>query len=263
MIKLLTPVTLLMFLSACNNGSDSDKTEEKGKDSSTAKTETVTATGASLSDQEKADGWQLLFDGQSTKGWHKYGGAPVGAAWKIADAVLYLDTSSKKDWQTANGGDIVTDDEFENFDLKLQWKISPKGNSGVMFYVHEDTVKFKYTFESGPEMQVVDNEGHPDGKIIKHQAGDLYDMISCSKKTVKPVGEWNDVEIKSLNGKLDLYLNNEDVVSTTMWDNNWKKMVAGSKFKEWPGFGTFKKGGIALQDHGNMVSFRNIRIKKL
>src|SRR6476660_9294638 len=111
----------LMLFAACNNSSDSDKTNTT--DSSTDKKETVTKTSTdnSLSDQEKSEGWQLLFDGQSTKGWHKYGGAPAGAAWKVADGVLYLDTSSKKEWQTANGGDIVTDQEYENFDLKADW----------------------------------------------------------------------------------------------------------------------------------------------
>jgi hypothetical protein len=112
-------------------------------------------------------------------------------------------------------------------------------------------------------MQVLDNAGHDDGKIIKHHAGDLYDLISCSQETVKPVGEWNQVEIISNNGKLDFILNGTNVVSTTMWDDNWKKLVAGSKFKDMPDFGTYKKGRIALQDHGNMVSYRNIMIKKL
>lgn len=261
MRKVLIVSILLIALTACNN-SDGDKKE--GGDSAGSKPgATLNPVNNSLTDAEKAEGWQLLFDGQSTKGWHKYGGAPVGAAWKVADGLLYLDTSSKKDWQTANGGDIVTDEEFENFDLKIDWKISKNGNSGVIFYVHEDTVKFKHSFESGPEMQVVDNEGHPDGKLIKHQAGDLYDMISCSKKTVKPAEEWNQAEVKCVNGKLDLYLNGENVVSTTMWDDNWNKMVAGSKFKEWPGFGTFKKGRLCLQDHGNLVTFRNIKVKRL
>ena len=262
MKKLLTGSIFLFVLAACNNNSDADKKE--GGDSSGSKNEaTLKSADNELSSQEKSDGWQLLFDGQTTKGWHKYGGAPVGAAWKIADGVMYLDTSSKKDWQTANGGDIATDEEFENFDMKLDWKIAEGGNSGVMFYVNEDTVKFKHSFESGPEMQIVDNERHPDGKLIKHQAGDLYDLIACSKKTVKPAGEWNAAEIKSVNGKLDLYLNGENVVSTNLWDDNWKKLVAGSKFKEWPGFGTFKKGKLCLQDHGNLVSFRNIRVKRL
>src|SRR5262249_2224717 len=120
-----------------------------------------------------------------------------------------------------------------------------------------------WPWQSGPEMQVVDNAGHPDGKIVKHRAGDLYDMISSSKETVKPYGEWNQVEIKALNGKLDLFLNGENIVSTTMWDDNWKKLIAESKFKDMAGFGTYTKGRIGLQDHGNQVWFRNIMIKRL
>jgi len=216
-----------------------------------------------LTDQQKAEGWQLLFDGESTKGWHKYGGKPVGSAWKVADGALYLDTTIKENWQIKYGGDIVSDSAFENFHLKLEWKIAKDGNSGIMFFVQEDTVKYKWPWETAPEMQVLDNSGHPDSKIIKHRAGDLYDLISCSKETVKPAGEWNLAEVKCLNGKLDLFLNGENVVSTTLWDDNWKKLVAGSKFVEMPDFGTYKKGKIGLQDHGNAVWYRNIMIKKL
>jgi len=213
---------------------------------------------------EANDGWMTLFDGKTTSGWHQYGGGPVGSAWKIADGTLYLDSTERTDsGKIKNGGDITTDEEFENFDLKLEWKISKGGNSGIIFCVHEDTTKYKKSYETGPEMQVLDNEGHKDGKIIKHRAGDLYDLISCSKETVKPVGEWNQVEIKLLNGKLDFFLNGENVVSTTMWDDSWNKMIANSKFKTMPGFGTFKKGHIDLQDHDCMVWYRNIMIKKL
>jgi len=217
----------------------------------------------STSSFSQKGGWVSLFDGKTTSGWHKYGGSAAGAAWKVANGALYLDTSKKAGFQIAEGGDIVTDKEYEDFDLKLEWKISPGGNSGIMFHVHEDPSKYQYTFVTGPEMQVLDNERNEDGKIYKHHAGDLYDLIPCKKETVKPVGEWNQVEIKVLNGKLDFYLNGENVVSTTMWDDNWNKLVAGSKFKSMPGFGTFKKGHIALQDHGFMVWFRNIMIKEL
>jgi hypothetical protein len=100
-------------------------------------------------------------------------------------------------------------------------------------------------------------------KFKSIERGDLYDLISCSKETVRPVGEWNDAEIKLVNGKLDFYLNGENVVSTTMWDDNWKKLVAGSKFKDWKDFGAVKKGKICLQDHQCPVWFKNIKIKKL
>lgn len=212
---------------------------------------------------EKEEGWQLLFDGKTTKGWHKYGGQAVGSAWKVRDGYLCLDTSEKENWQIKNGGDIVTDEEFENFHLKLEWKIAKNGNSGIIFYIHEDKAKYNWPWETGPEMQVLDNNGHPDAKIIKHRSGDLYDLISCSKETTRPYGEWNFAEIKCVNGKLDLYLNGENVISTVLWDDNWRKLIAGSKFKNMPGFGTYKKGRIGLQDHGDEVCFRNIRIKRL
>jgi len=246
---------LLCLLSAsiigCVDSSTADKTEKK---------DSMTPT---LTDEEKKDGWELLFDGSSLQGWHSYGEAVAGSAWKAEDGAIRLDDSLKQEEKITGGGDLTTDAEYGNFDLKLDWKIDTNGNSGIIFYVNEDTVKYKKSYETGPEMQVLDNNGHPDAKIIKHRAGDLYDLISCSKETVKPALEWNRVEIKSLNGKLDFWLNGENVVSTTMWDDNWKNMIANSKFKQWADFGTFKSGKICLQDHGNNVWFRNIRIKKL
>ena len=258
MHKILGAVLVTTAFAACNNDSGSAKADDK--DTSKQKMEMVVNT---LTDQEKADGWQLLFDGESTKGWHRYGGKPVGSAWKVAGGTLYLDSSSKENWQIKDGGDIVTDEEFGNFHLKAEWKIAKDGNNGIMFYVHEDTAKYKWPWETGPEMQVLDNNGHPDAKIPKHRAGDLYDLIACSKETVKPYGEWNQAGIKCVNGKLDFYLNGENVVSTTLWDDNWKKLVARSKFAKMPDFATYKKGKIAIQDHGNTVWYRNVMIKKM
>ncbi len=217
-----------------------------------------------LTQQEKNEGWELLFDGKTTNGWHKYGGGPkVGAAWKVADNTLYLDASKKRDWQIEDGGDIVTDNEYENFHLKLDWKVDSGGNSGVIMYINENREKYEWGWMTGPEMQILDNAAHPDAKIQKHRAGDLYDLISSSSEPVKPALEWNTAEVRSLNGKLDLYLNGVNVVSTTMWDENWKKMIAGSKFKKMADFGTYRKGKLGLQDHGNTVWFRNIKIRKL
>jgi hypothetical protein len=208
--------------------------------------------------------WIPLFDGHTTAGWHTYGKNSAGKAWKAEDNSLHLDASVKNDWQTKDGGDIVTDEEFENFDLKLQWKISDAGNSGIMFYVHEDPSKYQFPWSTGPEMQVADNEKNEDGKIEKSRAGDLYDLVaSSSQQYVKPAGQWNQVEIIANKGKLDFFMNDHHVLSTTLWNDNWRKLIAATKFKDMPGFGTYRKGKIALQDHGADVWYRDIKIKKL
>jgi hypothetical protein len=215
-----------------------------------------------LTNAEMAEGWILLFDGQSKKGWHVYQGKSDGSAWKVENGTLMLDPKEKKDWQTVGGGDLITDSAYENYHLSLEWKISPKGNSGVIFGI-QDQPKYEHSWHTGMEMQVLDNAGHADASNPKHRAGDLYDLIASSPETVKPAGEWNRAEVRMDQGKLDLFLNGTKVVSTTLWDDNWKKLVAGSKFKEWPDFALFKSGHIGLQDHGDPVWFRNIRIRKL
>jgi hypothetical protein len=210
-----------------------------------------------LSKSEKKEGWQLLFDGTSTKGWHMYGHPGNAAQWIVKDGAITPDKSK------GEHGDLLTDKDYGDFDLKLEWKISPNGNSGVLFYVQEDTVKYKEPYYTGPEMQVLDNDGNHDGKIHTHRAGDLYDLIASSTEPVKAVGEWNRVEIYSKGGQLKLFMNGVNVVSTTMWDDNWRQMIAHSKFKSWAAFGVAHSGKIDLQDHGFPVWFRNIKIKKL
>jgi hypothetical protein len=204
-------------------------------------------------------GFKPIFDGKTTTGWHNYGKTTVGSAWKIEDGVLHFDPAAAKDGQ---GGDLVTDSEYTNFHLKLEWKVAPKANSGIIFYIKEDPKKYSATYSTGLEMQVLDNDGHADGKIEKHRAGDLYDLIKCSTESVKPVGEWNTAEVVCKNGKLTLVLNGVFVVETKLWDDNFKSIIAGSKFATWAGFGTFKTGKIALQDHGENVWYRNIMIKE-
>ena len=210
--------------------------------------------------QEK--GWIQLFDGKSLKGWHNYGNKPASAVWTVQDGVIFYD-KSKREKGLKISNDLVTDKEFENFHFKYDWKLSPNGNSGLIFWVQEDSTKHKQTYHTGPEMQVLDNDGHSDGKINKHRAGNLYDLVAGKEGAVKPVGEWNTAEIIANKGKLEFILNGVSVLTTVYGDDNWKQMIAGSKFKEWPEFGTVFKGHFALQDHGNDVWFRNIMIKKL
>lgn len=249
-----------LWLASCQSPSGGEK--PVADSGSTAPTSAIDTSANLLTDAEKAAGWTLLFDGQSKTGWHVYQGKSDGSAWKVENGTLMLDPREKKDWQTVGGGDLITDSTFENYHLSLEWKISPKGNSGIIFGI-QDKPKYEHSWHTGMEMQVLDNAGHADAGNPKHRAGDLYDLISCSTETVKPAGEWNRAEIKIDKGKLDLYLNGTNVVSTTLWDDDWKKRVSGSKFREWTDFATFKSGHIGLQDHGDPVWFRNIRIRKL
>jgi hypothetical protein len=210
-----------------------------------------------LTEQEKKDGWKLLFDGKTTTGWHKYKSDKVSARWKAANGELYLDKAV-----TEGHGDLVTNGEYQDYEFAVEWKIDACGNSGIIFNVVEDS-KYENTYNTGPEMQVLDNTCHPDAKIIKHRAGDLYDLISCSKETVKPAGEWNQARIVSKNANMEFWLNGTKVVTFTMHTPAWDAMVAKSKFNSMPAFGKAKKGHLALQDHGDGVRYRNIKIREL
>lgn len=214
-------------------------------------------TSGTLTLAEKEAGWEMLFDGQTTKGWRNYRAEGVGPAWKAKDGALMLDKTDK----SVQGGDLVTMEEYENFDLRLEWKISDCGNSGIMFNVKEEG--YDKPYHTGPEMQVLDDKCHPDGKIVTHNSGDLYDMIQCKKKTVKPAGEWNSVRLLIKNGKASYWQNGVKVVKFEMFTPEWTAMIAKSKFKAWEGFGKSRSGRICLQDHGDTVWFRDIKIKRL
>jgi len=206
--------------------------------------------------------WTSLFDGYSTKGWHSYGEEKAGAAWKVSNGILSLDPSAKVNGK--GGGDLVTDENFSEFHLALEWRISKNGNSGIMFFVQDDPKKYEYTFYTGPEFQVLDNDGHPDAKIVSHRAGNLYDLIVGNEGHVKPYGEWNKVDVISKKGVLELKMNDVTVIKTHLGDDAWRELIRRSKFGkgDMPDFGKNFSGKIALQDHGNEVSFRNIRIMK-
>ena len=257
-MRLFVPV-ILALLVGCGPSSESTDSANTNADSTMATSDTTAATDTAaqntLTEAEKSEGWQLLFDGQTKNGWHSYNKKGNLDDWKVENGVLVLN-STKKDI------DIVTDEEFENYHLKLDWNISEGGNSGIIFNVKEGD-EFDRSYKTGPEQQVLDNERHSDAKIPKHRAGDLYDLIACSTEVVKPAGQWNTAEIIKNNDSLTFKLNGTTTVQTKMYDDTWNKMVAASKFNEWKAFGTIRKGVIALQDHGDKVMYRNIKLRKL
>lgn len=210
-----------------------------------------------MTTKEENDGWEVLFDGKTTGGWHTYLQEKAGAGWKVEEGALAFDPSAEN-----GGGDLVTDREFEDYELSLEWKISAGGNSGIIFNVHEDP-KYTATYLTGPEMQVLDNKEAADNKLDNHLAGALYDMIDVGREVARPAGEWNEARIRMQDRHLTLWLNGTKTAEVTIGSDEWNELIAQSKFHDWKEFGTYEKGRIALQDHGNKVWYRNIKIKEL
>jgi cytochrome c len=208
-----------------------------------------------LSAAEKAAGWKLLMTNKSADQWRGFRRSSLPKAWQVVDGVLTFSPDE------GDRGDIITDGEYENFELQLEWKISEKGNSGIFYNVVEAD-KYKHVWQTGPEMQVLDNERHPDSKD-KHRAGDLYDLTMSNLPVCKPAGSWNRARIVINKGNVQHWLNGLKVAEFTLWTHEWNNMVAGSKFKSMPDFGIAKRGHIALQDHGDKVWYRNIKIREL
>jgi 3-keto-disaccharide hydrolase len=208
-----------------------------------------------LTPQEKARGWQLLFDGTSTAGWHGYNQASFPDGWAVRDGAL-----TRVSGPTV---DIVTDEEYANFELQFDWKIAPKGNSGLFFHVVESP-RYERTYFTGPEYQLIDNEGHPDGKNGPDRwAGANYALHAPFQNTARPVGQWNRSRLVVNGGHVEHWLNGVKVVDYELWSDDWKARVASSKFTEWPDYGMAKTGRIALQEHGAEVAFRNLKIRAL
>lgn len=208
-----------------------------------------------LSAAEKAAGWKLLFDGKSTAGWRGFGRDKL-VGWEVANGELIA---------LGQGGDhandIVTVDEYQNFELTVDWKLSPKANSGIFYNVVEKG--FDRIYASAPEYQLIDDHGWPEKLEDWQKSGADYAMHPPAQVVSKPVGEWNTTRIVVDKGKVEHWLNGVKVVAYGLWTPEWERLKKGGKWKDFPGYGTGKKGLIGLQDHGNKVYFRNIKIRVL
>ncbi len=207
--------------------------------------------------------WEILFDGSSFENWKGYLTDEVSDNWKIEDGTMTL--YPPKERKKGESYNIVTKKEYTNFVLHVESNIAEGGNSGIFWGVYEDE-KFGQPYQTGPEVQVLDNERHPDAKAgTTHQAGALYDMVAPLEDVANPAGEWNTTEI-SINHNTNegkIVLNGKQIVTFPVNGEAWDAMVAKSKFAGWEGFGKYRNGKIGLQDHGDKVSFRNIKIKEL
>lgn len=225
-----------------------------------AKEATTEATAPNiLTDQQKADGWQLLFDGQTMNGWRFFKGY-ANDSWEVADGALHCKPPREGEGALNQRSDIMTENQYENFELMLEWKISNAGNSGIMYRVTEE---FDQPYYSGPEYQVLDDEGYPGPLQPAQFSGANYDMHVAEPKVTKPVGEWNQTKIVVNGNHVEHWLNGTKVVEYELRSEDWTTRKNGSKWKDAPGYGMAAKGHIDLQDHGNEVWYRNIFIKPL
>ena len=208
-----------------------------------------------LTAKEKSEGWVLLFDSTSSDGWKKFSGEPFpSTGWKISNDVLSVDPSQGR------GGDIVTEVRFSDFELSLEFMVTRGANSGIKYFEFENT-------NLGLEFQILDDENHPDaknGRDGNHLQGSLYDLIPPGKTGVsRPVGEWNHTRIVSNGNRVEHWLNGEKIVSYKRGGKAFEKLVSESKYKGREGFGMIDRSPVLLQDHGDVVSFRNIKIRHL
>ena len=214
------------------------------------------------------DEWITLFDGTSFDGWRGYNRADMPTAWTIEDGAIKINGSGQGEAGDKDGGDIIFDRKFKNFELTFEWKVSKGGNSGV-FYLSQE-VPGDAIYKSSPEYQVLDNVNHLDARLGKdgnRQSASLYDLVPAVPQNSKPFGEWNTGSVTVYKGTVIHSQNGENVVEYHLWTDDWKKMVSESKFKDWENFvnagGENQEGFIGLQDHGDDIWFRNIKIKIL
>jgi hypothetical protein len=257
-VSFLFAVTFI-FAIGCTGGQNRNAGENEEKSAQQARHN-------ELDQQEIDEGWKLLFDGKTSEGWRGVNKEHFPEGWEIVDGTLFCKGSGMGEAGARDGGDILYDEKFSNFHLKVEWKVSEGGNSGI-FYLGEEREGWPI-WRTAPEMQILDNERHIDanmGKDGNRQAGSLYDLIPARPQNANPAGEWNSAEVMVYRGTVVHKQNGEVVLEYHLWTDKWNDLVAGSKFPDLnPDWANVpKEGFIALQDHGDDVWFRNIKIREL
>ena len=204
-----------------------------------------------LSAAEKDAGWRLLFDGQTAKGWRGYAVDSMPDGWQVVDGALT---------RVARAGDIITKEKFRDFELVVDWKVLPGGNSGIFYRA---ALGSEAIYWSAPEYQVLDDARHNDGKSLLTSAGSVYGLYPAIPGVAKPAGEWNTARIIVRGNHVEHWLNGKQFAAYELGSDEWKAKVKDSKFAQWPEYGKASEGYIGLQDHSDRVAFRNIKLRVL
>ncbi len=205
-----------------------------------------------LTEQEQKDGWKLLFDGKTLTNWRGFK-SPEPKGWQVVDGSIV---------RTGPGGDLMTADMYQDFEFKIDWRICPAGNSGIIYRVSNEAPN-NYPWETGPEMQVLDNSEHADGRNALTSAGSNYALIAPPKDVTRPIGFFNEARVVVKGNHVEHWLNGEKLLEYELGSPEWEKLVAASKFKDMPRYGRTPRGYIVLQDHGDRVWYRNIKVREL
>lgn len=206
---------------------------------------------AALAHDHGDAGWISLFDGTSLSGWRGYHEADIPAGWRVEDGTIHFSEGK---------GDLMTEAQFADFELELEWKVAAGGNSGIFYLA---TPGHDAIYMGAPEMQVLDDARHRDGGSPLTSAGAAYGLYPAPRGVVKPAGEWNTVRIRVLGNDVEHWLNGENIIRYTLGSAEWRDLVRNAKFSEWPMYGMARRGHIGLQDHGDPVWYRNLRIRHI
>ena len=235
----------LLAAAAC-----SPATPEGAMRETAASTPPAATAGTTAAASAEAFGeWRPLFDGRSLAGWRGFRSEQPPAGWQAVEGSLV---------RVGGGGDLLTVEEFDDFELALDWKVEPGGNSGVMFRVARDGDE---TYHTGPEMQVLDDAGHADGRSRLTAAGSAYGLYPAPEGVVRPAGEWNEARLLVHGSHVEQWLNGTKTAEYEIGSPDWERRVRESKFAAWPRYGRVPRGHIVLQDHGDRVEYRNVRIR--
>ena len=251
-VSSIASIILVAAIGGCSGNSSSERAAPAVSGNGASPTPASVAETNALTPGEQGAGWRLLFDGRTTTGWRGYREATMPNGWRVADGLLQKSGATR---------DILTTEQFGDFELALDWRLERGGNAGLFYRATEE---YEKVYWSAPEYQLLDDANAPDGRDRLTSAAAAYALYAAPAGIVKPAGEWNSTRVVARGAQVEHWLNGQKVVQYELWSPDWEAKVKASKFAAWPKFGRAKSGHIAIQgDHSGALALRNIKIRTL